>query len=296
MVASRPEVARVRSLPTILHAEHPSTTILGLVTVDLIHSFVSRDHKAAAIEVVPKETATPAQLTDLIHDLRSMDPSVLTGLPGATIRIGGLPAQNTDYQDAIAGHLITVVGLVVGGTFFALLIGFRSLLIPIKAIFLNLVSVGAAFGATVLVFQDGHFASLVGLAQPVDALFPAVPVIVFCLVFGLSMDYEVFLVARVAEANKSGANVDDALAEGVARTGGVITSAAAVMIVVFASFTLGDFLLIKVLGFALAFAVLIDATVVRLGVGPAVLRLAGRWNWWPGEGWHSPVEAVSEGD
>ncbi len=297
-VDQRPEVARVRSLPTILHAEHPSTTVLGLVSVDLIHSFVSRDHKAALIEVIPKESATPAQLTEFIHDLRSIDPAVLTGIHGATIRIGGLPAQNTDYQDAIAGHIMTVIGLVVGGTFFALLLGFRSLLIPIKAILLNLVSVGAAFGATVLVFQDGHFVSLVGLAAPVDALFPAVPVIVFCLVFGLSMDYEVFLVARVAEANRSGAGVDDALAEGVARTGGVITSAAAVMIVVFASFTLGDFLLIKVLGFALAVAVLIDATIVRLGVGPAVLRLAGRWNWWPGDGWRTvrPVSAVSEAD
>jgi RND superfamily putative drug exporter len=292
-VQQRPEVARVRSLPTILHAEHPSTTVLGLVSVDLIHSFVSRDHKAAVIEVVPKETATPAQLTDFIHELRAMDPAQLTGLKGATIRIGGLPAQNTDYQDAIAGHAMSVVGLVVGGTFFALLIGFRSVLIPIKAILLNLVSVGAAFGATVLVFQDGHLAWLVGLAAPVDALFPAVPVIVFCLVFGLSMDYEVFLVARVAEANRSGANVDDALAEGVARTGGVITSAAAVMIVVFASFTLGDFLLIKVLGFALAVAVLIDATVVRLGIGPAVLRLAGKWNWWPGERGRLPSVVVS---
>ncbi|HZS58963.1 MAG TPA: MMPL family transporter [Gemmatimonadaceae bacterium] len=282
-VEHRPEIARVRSLPTILHAEHPSTTVLGLVSVDLIRSFVSRDHKAALIEVVPKESATPAQLTDLIHELRAMDPVQLTGLRGATIRIGGLPAQNTDYQDAIAGHAMYVVGLVVGGTFFALLIGFSSVLIPLKAIVLNLISVGAAFGATVLVFQDGHLMSLVGLSAPVDALFPAVPVIVFCLVFGLSMDYEVFLVARVAEANRSGAGVDDALAEGVARTGGVITSAAAVMIVVFASFTLGDFLLVKILGFALAVAVLVDATIVRLGIGPAVLRLAGKWNWWPGQ-------------
>ncbi len=291
-IEKRPEVARTRSLPTILHAEHPSPTLLGLVPVDLIHSFVSRDHRAAAIEIIPKESATPAQLTEFIHELRATDPAQLTGLAGASIRVGGLPAQNTDYQDAIAGHMKSVVLLVVGGTFVALLIGFRSVLIPIKAIALNLVSVGAAFGATVLVFQDGHLASLVGLAAPVDALFPAVPVIVFCLVFGLSMDYEVFLVARVAESNRSGVDVEDALAEGVARTAGVITSAAAVMIVVFASFTLGDFLLIKVLGFALAVAVLIDATIVRLAIGPAVLRLAGRWNWWPGDGWRRPLGAA----
>jgi len=187
--------------------------------------------------------------------------------------------------------------LVICGTFVALLIGFRSVLIPIKAVLLNLLSVFPSFGATVLVFQDGFGSKLFGVAHPVDGLFPAVPVIVFCLVFGLSMDYEVFLVARVAEAHRAGLGTVDALADGVARTGGVITSAAAVMIVVFTSFTLGEFLLIKVLGFALAVAVLLDATVVRLAVGPAVLRLAGRWNWWPGDGWRArdtvaPAEAL----
>jgi RND superfamily putative drug exporter len=113
------------------------------------------------------------------------------------------------------------------------------------------------------------------------SLFPALPALVFCIVFGLSMDYEVFLVARVLEARRSGMTEDAAMAEGLTRTGGVITSAAAIMIVVFAAFTLGDFLMIKVLGFALAVAVLLDATVVRLAIGPALLRLAGRWNWWP---------------
>ena len=96
------------------------------------------------------------------------------------------------------------------------------------------------------------------------------------------MDYEVFLVARVAEARRSGMDEEDALAEGLARTGGVITSAAAIMIAVFAAFALGDFVLVKMLGFTLAVAVLLDATVVRIAIGPALLRLAGRWNWWPG--------------
>jgi len=162
----------------------------------------------------------------------------------------------------------------------ALLIGFRSVMVPVKAVALNLLSVGAALGAVVLVFQDGHGASLIG-APAMGSLFPALPALVFCIVFGLSMDYEVFLVARVLEARRSGMTEDAAMAEGLTRTGGVITSAAAIMIVVFAAFTLGDFLMIKVLGFALAVAVLLDATVVRLAIGPALLRLAGRWNWWP---------------
>jgi len=172
---------------------------------------------------------------------------------------------------------------VVAGSFLTLLIGFRSVLVPVKAIILNLLSVAAAFGAAVLVFQDGHGIGLLGLATPIDGLFPAVPLVVFCLVFGFSMDYEVFLVARVAEAVAGGADDETAVADGVARTGGVITSAAAIMVVVFAAFALSDFLLIKILGFTLAIAILIDATLVRMAVGPALLRLAGRWNWWPGK-------------
>jgi RND superfamily putative drug exporter len=143
------------------------------------------------------------------------------------------------------------------------------------------VSVAAAYGAVVVVMQEGHGGSLLGLTEPMGSVFPAVPILVFCTVFGLSMDYEVFLVARVAEARRT-MNEDDAIVEGLARTGGVITSAAAIMITVFAAFTLGDFIFIKVLGFALATAVFVDATVVRMAIGPALLKLAGRWNWWPG--------------
>jgi RND superfamily putative drug exporter len=217
----------------------------------------------------------------LVRQLRSVDAAAVSGLSGVHLRVGGLPAFNADYQDAIGGSVTRVIALVVGGTFVALLIGFRSLLVPLKAVALNLLSVAAAFGAAVLVFQDGYGARLFGLAAPVDGLFPAVPIIVFCIVFGLSMDYEVFLVSRVAECVRRGMPDAGALAEGMARTGGVITSAALVMIVVFAGFALGDFLLIKILGFCLGAAVLVDATVVRMAIGPALLRLAGRWNWWP---------------
>jgi RND superfamily putative drug exporter len=165
----------------------------------------------------------------------------------------------------------------------ALLIGFRSVLIAAKAVVLNLLSVATAFGAVVLVFQDGFGVRLLGLAEPLGGNFPAIPVIVFAVVFGLSMDYEVFLVSRVAEARRAGLSDRDAIVEGLARTGGLITSAAAIMIVVFAAFTLGDFVLMKILGFALSVAVLVDATIVRMAIGPALLMLAGKWNWWPGE-------------
>ena len=175
-----------------------------------------------------------------------------------------------------------VVLLVVAGTFVALMVSFRSVLVPVKAIALNLLSVGAAFGAVVLVFQEGHGASWVGLAGPTGGVFPAVPLLVFAIVFGLSMDYEVFLVARIAEARRAGLPEADAVAAGLRRTGGVITSAAAIMVAVFGAFALGDLLVVRILGFALAVAVLLDATLIRIAIGPALLCLAGRWNWWPG--------------
>jgi RND superfamily putative drug exporter len=170
----------------------------------------------------------------------------------------------------------------VGGTLLALLVGFRSVFAAVKAIGLNLLSVAAAIGALVVVFQEGHGSQFLGVPGGTGSIFPLVPIVAFAIVFGLSMDYEVFLVARVLEARKSGLSETDAIPEGMARTAGLITSAAAIMIVVFAAFTFGDFLVVKMIGFALAVAVLIDATIVRIVIGPALLRIAGDWNWWPG--------------
>jgi len=119
-----------------------------------------------------------------------------------------------------------------------------------------------------------------GVHEGTGGVFPIIAILAFAIVFGLSMDYEVFLVARVLEARRSGLSETEAITEGLARTAGQITSAAAIMIVVFEGFTLGDFLVIKMLGFTLAVAVLIDATLVRIVIGPALLRLAGDWNWW----------------
>jgi RND superfamily putative drug exporter len=248
----------------------------------LTPSAVSPDKRLVLLEIMPVETKGVAAAMSLVREIRQLDPVVATGLRGTRLQVGGLPAFNVDYGDGIAKATPRVVVLVVVGTFLALLIGFRSLLIPLKAIALNLLSVSAAFGAVVLVFQKGYASGFVGLSAPLDGIFPAVPLLVFCTVFGLSMDYEVFLVSRVAEARRLGRSESDAVVEGVSRTGGVITSAAVVMIVVFGAFMMGEFVLMKILGFALAVAVLLDVTIIRLALGPALLRLAGRWNWWPG--------------
>jgi len=210
-----------------------------------------------------------------------MDVGKLVGLAGATVRVGGIPAINADYDGVVRDRLPSVIALVVGGAFLVLVVGFRSVFAAVKAVALNLLSVVAAFGALVLVFQDGHGSRFFGVLGGTGSVFPIVPILVFAIVFGLSMDYEVFLVARVLEARRSGLTENEAIVDGLARTAGLITSAAAIMIVVFAAFTLGGFLVIKMLGFTLTVAVLIDVTLVRMVIGPALLHLAGDWNWWP---------------
>ncbi len=154
-------------------------------------------------------------------------------LPAPRLRIGGIPALNADYESTVREKLPVVIALVVGGTLIALLIGFRSLIAALKAIALNLLSVSAAFGALVLVFQDGHGSQLFGVREATGGVFPIVPILTFAIVFGLSMDYEVFLVARVLEVRRTGVGESEAISEGLARTAGLITSAAAIMIVVF---------------------------------------------------------------
>lgn len=281
-VESSSRVARVRSLPGIL-GESPSANALANAPATLVKSFVSPDNRFTLLEIIPAEAPGVPGAMALVREIRALNAASVSGLRGTRLVVGGLPAFNVDYGDRITRATPRVVGLVVVGTFLALMLGFRSVLIPLKAIALNLLSVASAFGAVVLVFQDGHGLGLLGLGAPLDGIFPAVPLLVFCTVFGLSMDYEVFLVSRVAEARRRGASESDAVVEGVSRTGGVITSAALVMIVVFSAFMIGEFVLMKILGFALAVAVLIDVTVLRLALGPALLRLAGHWNWWPGD-------------
>jgi putative drug exporter of the RND superfamily len=276
---SDPRAERVISLTTIAKSNRSQLTNISR---DTRRTFLSSDGRAALLEVLPATSVTLNGQVDWVRELRKDGAQVLTGVPGSELRVGGIPALTADYQTIVRSRFASVLLLVVGGTLLALLIGFRSLFAAVKAIALNLLSVAASFGALVLVFQEGHGIRLFGVPQGTASIFPIVPIVAFAIVFGLSMDYEVFLVARVLEARRSGRSELDAIPEGVARTAGLITSAAAIMIVVFAAFTFGNFLVIKMLGFTLAVAVFIDATIVRIVIGPALLRVAGDWNWWPG--------------
>jgi RND superfamily putative drug exporter len=278
-LASDPRCARVISITTLTDGNRASFTDLSQETQ---RTFLSSDGRAALLEVLPSTSVSLRDQVDWVRELRKTGAATLTGVPGATLQIGGIPALNADYQTIVTDRFVPVMVMVVGATLLALLAGFRSLFAAVKAIALNLLSVAASFGALVLVFQDGRGDSLLGVPGGTGSVFPLVPIVAFAIVFGLSMDYEVFLVARVLEARRSGLSEMEAIPEGLARTAGLITSAAAIMIVVFAAFTFGNFLVVKMIGFTLAVAVFIDATLVRIVIGPALLRIAGDWNWWPG--------------
>jgi RND superfamily putative drug exporter len=278
-LAADPRCARAISITTLANG---SRAYLTDIPRETRRTLLSGDGHAALIEVLPKTSVSLREQVEWTRQIRQIGAPELTGIPGARLIIGGVPALNADYQTIVQEHFPWVTAMVVGATLLALLAGFRSLFVAVKAIVLNLVSVAAAFGALVLVFQDGHGSNLLRVAEGTGSVFPLVPIVTFAIVFGLSMDYEVFLVARVLEGRRSGLSEEDAIPEGLAKTAGLITSAAAIMIVVFAAFTFGSFLVVKMIGFTLAVAVLIDATLVRIVIGPALLRVAGDWNWWPG--------------
>jgi RND superfamily putative drug exporter len=277
-----PHVESVQCLPGVVKRPEDGFRYLSMVVPAVRRTLESGDEGATLFEAIPAGSLTPRDQVRFAREVRTWKAAEATGLAGTTMLVGGRPAFEADYEDTLGEHFRRVIILVIGCTFLALFAGFRSLLVAVKAVVLNLLSVGASFGVLVLVFQDGFGSRWLGLPSPTGSVFPIIPVLVFSIVFGLSMDYEVILVARVAEARRGGLGESAAIAEGLARTATVITSAAAIMIVVFAGFTLGEFLPIKMLGLALSVAVLVDAIAVRMVIGPALLRLAGRWNWWPG--------------
>jgi RND superfamily putative drug exporter len=203
-------------------------------------------------------------------------------VPGLRIEAGGQwPAVN-DYDARLRAAYPVVFGFVVAATLIVLFAAFRSYLVPLKALVLNALSVSAAFGCMVAVFQWGWGSALVGLAEPAGAIPYTVPLIVFCITFGLSMDYEVLLLSRVREEFLRDRNGGGSVQRGLVATGGLISGAALLMAVVFGSFALADILVVKMLGFGLAVAVVVDAVVVRVLMVPAAMELAGRWNWFPG--------------
>jgi RND superfamily putative drug exporter len=280
--ARDPRVQHVWAVTTMNPVQFGGPEILKHISASERRSFVSANGSAVLLALLPHKNLAAPDAVRLVREIRAADPETITGIAGAHFDVGGLPGFNADYEDAIKSALAPIITSIICATLLVLSLAFRSVLIPIKAVILNLLSVAAAYGAVAIVFQHGLGARFVGLPRPMHGGFPILPIVVFCIVFGLSMDYEVFIVARIADGRRAGLADGAALVEGFASTGRVITFAASIMVMIFGAFVFGDFVLIKILGFALGVAVFLDATVIRMAVGPALIRLAGRWNWWPG--------------
>ena len=238
---------------------------------------ISPSGKVAVMEVYPASAPQAQATVSLVNDLRSNVAPGFDARSGATLLVGGFTAGSIDFSNVLASKLPLFIGIVIVLSALLLLVIFRSLLIPVQAAVMNLLSIGGALGVTVAVFQNGWLGGLLGV-QP-GPIEPWVPVLMFAVVFGLSMDYEVFLVSRVREEWVRRRNASAAVADGIAYTGRVISAAAAIMVCVFLSFMLGDERTIKEFGFGLAVAVFLDAIVVRCVMLPAVLELLGTATW-----------------
>jgi len=197
----------------------------------------------------------------------------------ATVVVGGVTAENIDYSDLINQWLPLVVAFVLGLSFILMTVVFRSVVLALTAVALNLLSVGAAYGLLVLVFQNGIGADLLGFQQ-VDRIEAWVPLFLFSVLFALSMDYHVFLLSRIRERYANTGNTEDAIVHGIAATGRIITGAALIIVVVFAGFAAGQLVMFQQMGFGVAIALLVDATLIRMVVVPAVMAILGRWNWY----------------
>lgn len=193
---------------------------------------------------------------------------------GVDFALGGQAKFNQEIFDEIANKIFLAVSIIIVSTFFILMLAFRSILIPIKAIIMNIIGLSSAFGILVYIFQYGHF----GLEAASIVLI--IPVIVFCLVFGLSMDYEVFLISRIQEEYLKGSDNTRATIDGLTSTSRIITSAALIMIVITGAFAFTDVMPVKQIGVGIAIAVAIDATIIRLMLVPSLMKLFGDWNWW----------------
>jgi putative drug exporter of the RND superfamily len=213
---------------------------------------------------------------ETVGDVRSVEPP-----EGVRFFVGGLSAGQKDFISSVYDKAPYAAAFVLGVTYLVLLYTFRSVFIPLKAVAVNILSLTASFGALVFVFQDGNLSEVLNFT-PLGFVDATLPILIFCTIFGVSMDYEVFLLSRIREAYENGDSNTASVAKGVASTAGIITSAAAIIIVVTGAFAFSSVIITKAVGLGLAVAVFVDATIIRVLLVPATMRVLGDWNWWPG--------------
>ena len=241
--------------------------------LDALEAAYLRDGIVRLDAISPISPSQPSA-TDMIPTIRAIDPG-----DGIATAVGGTTAAGYDFLASQSARAPWAVGLTLFASGLILFLLFGSVVIPIKAIVMTLLSITASFGALVWIFQEGNLSNVLNFT-PVGYTIAGNPIIMFSVLFGLSMDYEVLLLSRIQEAYRKTGDNTASVAEGLSRTAGVITGAALIMVTVFAAFALADVLTIKAIGVGMAIAVLVDATIIRVLLVPATMRLMGRWNWW----------------
>jgi uncharacterized membrane protein YdfJ with MMPL/SSD domain len=260
-------VAQLYALPA---AQRPPAVAAAL---DVLQKAYVRGDIVQFAAVSPLDPARP-EATDLTPIVRALPAEA-----GITTQVGGLAAAGYDFLQSQAERMPFAIGLTLVASALVLFLLFGSIAIPLKAVIMTLLSISASFGALVWIFQEGHLSNLLNFT-PLGYTIAGNPIIMFSVIFGLSMDYEVLLLSRIQEAYRRTGDNTASVAEGLARTAGVITGAALIMVSVFAAFALADIITIKSIGVGMAIAVLLDATIIRVLLVPATMRLLGDWNWW----------------
>jgi RND superfamily putative drug exporter len=234
----------------------------------------ARRQRVGLVSIFLRSDPSSAAAERYVTYLRHMAP-----IPGYTLLVGGQTAGQMDFDSYLYSRFPLIVLFVLVTIYVVLLVAFRSALLPLKAVLMNVFSILAAYGVVVFAFQDGHLSGVLGFT-PVGNVDSIVPVFLFCVLFGISTDYEVFLLSRVQEEYLRTGRNEESVAAGLEVTGRIITSAALVMMTVFGAFAFARLVVIKEIGLGLALAVLVDATLIRALLVPATMRLLGRWNWW----------------
>jgi putative drug exporter of the RND superfamily len=259
----------------------PAHVAAELAAVSGVHGSVApalpawRRAGLAVVDEFPTPDASTSEGRDTLERVKAAAHAA-----GPEVRVGGLGAQNKDFIDAVYGNFPLMIALIALITFVLLARAFRSLLLPLKAVILNVISVGAAWGVLELVWQAGHGSSLIWGISATGSITSWIPLMVFAFLFGLSMDYEVFILSRMREEFDKTGSTETAVVRGIGRTGRLVTSAALILFLAFVSLASGPETEIKVLATGLAAGILLDATVIRALLVPAVVSLFGRWNWW----------------
>lgn len=279
-IAEMPGVTNVDSLWSFVPSGAGSLALSGSLTFDQNLQAATRSYitaGAALIQISLNGRSTVEQQEEFVRTLRAQGSTLSHG--AFTLLTGGERATSVDLVNTVKQRAPLAAAIVILATWIILFLQFQSILLPVKAIILNLLSLSASFGALVWIFQEGHLSGVLDF-EPTGYTVVIVPILMFCFMFGLSMDYEVIMLSRIKEAWHVTGDNEVAIRTGLHQSAGIVTSAAAVMLVVFAAFGTSELQMIKALGVGLGIAVLIDATIIRLILLPATMRLMGKWNWW----------------